>query len=71
MKTVNVLAENFKNALVNLINNSGLPIATIYYIYQNIGYDLEKTYYNTINIEMATQTEEQQQSLEDNNTKEQ
>lgn len=70
MKTVNVLAEDFKNALVNLINNSGLSIATIYYIYKNIGHDLETTYYNTINAEMAVQAEEQQQLLKNNNTEE-
>lgn len=70
MKTINVLAEDFKASLVNLINQSGLPLTIVYYIYKDVAYDLEKTYYNTIDHETSQAEvgmEQEQLNIENNN----
>lgn len=68
MKTINVLAEDFKASLINLINHSGLPLTTVYYIYKDVASDLEKTYYNTVDREASqTETEVEQEQLDTEN----
>lgn len=46
---INLQIENFRNELYNLVANNGLPISIVYYIYKNIGQELENTYFNVLN----------------------
>lgn len=43
--------ESFKNNLIYDINNSNLTIGCAYYIFKDIFINLEKEYYNTLEIE--------------------
>ena len=52
-QTINIKTENFKRSLLQLINSSELPISNIYYVFQLINKELEKTYYSTINSELS------------------
>lgn len=49
--TINIASENFKNALINLINESQLPISNVYYIFKYLEKEVENTYYGTLNSE--------------------
>jgi hypothetical protein len=55
----NLRCENFKQELINNINESGLPISSIYYIYQLVFKELEMTYYATLNSETEEYKEEE------------
>lgn len=46
---VNLVMDDFKNELVNLVNNSGLPIGVLYYIIGDLYKTLDSEYYNYIN----------------------
>jgi hypothetical protein len=61
----NLKCENFKRQLINVINESGLPISSIYYIYQLVGQDIERTYYGTINTESLECAEIVEQKIEE------
>ena len=56
-KTINIRSEEFKQNLCALINNSNLPIANVYYIFQAVAQELEMTYYGTLNEESEIKTE--------------
>ena len=57
--------ENFKNNLINYINNSNLPPTIIYYIIKEIYQNTEESYFTLVNqIKMAKQ-QQQEQQLED------
>jgi len=51
----NTQCENYKNDLVNLINQSNLPISVIYYITKGIMAEVETTYYGVLNKEAEVQ----------------
>ena len=36
--SINLLSEQFRNNLYNLVNNSGLPIANVYFILKMVGF---------------------------------
>ena len=44
----NLQCDNFKNNILNVINESKLPIAVIYYILKSLLSDIEVQYYDTI-----------------------
>lgn len=50
--TINIASENFKNALINLINESQLPISNVYYIFKYLEKEVENIYYGTLNSEV-------------------
>lgn len=58
----NLLSQSFEEQLINLINNSGLPADTVYYIVKNMATQLQ-----LIHTELAYQEEIQhlQNSSED------
>jgi len=61
---INLQIENFRNELYNLVANCELPISMVYYIYKNIGQELENTYFNVLNDISKRQTDAMtQQSL--------
>lgn len=45
---INLQCEKFREQLIDNINNSNLPISSVYYIYQLILIELEKTYYASL-----------------------
>lgn len=47
----NTLCENYKTKLVELVNESGLPIGAVYFITKNIMAEIENTYYGVLNSE--------------------
>jgi len=50
-KSINIQIEEFRSNLLNLVNNSGLPAAMVYYIYKDIGKEVENAYYSVLNAE--------------------
>lgn len=59
--SINLQSEQFKNNLYNLINNSGLPIANVYFILKATGFQLEQKYYEVINSEYQQMNENPEQ----------
>lgn len=47
----NTRCENLKQALINTINQSDLPISVVFYIAKSIMLDIETTYYGVLNKE--------------------
>lgn len=47
----NTYLYNFKNNMVNTINNSGLPVGVVYYIMKDLLNDIQNAYENTLKKE--------------------
>lgn len=47
----NTKCEHFKQAIIDTINQSNLPIGVIFYIAKSIMSDIESTYYGVLNNE--------------------
>ncbi len=56
-KSINIQIEEFRSNLLNLVNNSGLPAAMVYYIYKDIGKEVENAYYSVLNAEAPVEQE--------------
>lgn len=56
--SINLLSEQFRNNLYNLINNSGLPIANVYFILKMVGFQLEQKFHQVINSEYQQQSQD-------------
>ena len=61
-KSINLQIEEFRNNLLNLVNNSGLPAGIVYYMYKDIGKEIENAYYSVLNSESLKKEPE---SIED------
>lgn len=59
MDTINTKSEVFRDGLIKLVNENGLPAALTYYIMKDVFQDLQK-YYNTLIIKQKD-TEKQEQ----------
>lgn len=55
MDNFNLINENLKNSLVQIISNSNLPVANVYFIVKDIFRDIENNYYNQISKEMGSE----------------
>lgn len=62
-KSINIKTENFKQNLLKLINSSELPVANVYFVFQLIEKELEKTYYTTLNFELTKQQQKKEQDI--------
>lgn len=62
--SINLQSEQFRNNLYNLINSSGLPISSVYFIIRTVASQLELKYNEVINMENQQQL--QLKSKEDN-----
>ena len=69
-KSINIKTENFKQNLLKLINSSGLPVANVYFVFQLVEKELEKTYYATLNQELIESSNQEEKNTEENNEKE-
>ena len=47
----NTRCEHFKNDVLSVVNNSGLPIGVMYFVIRNIMVEIENTYYGALNSE--------------------
>lgn len=57
----NLQCENLKSEIIKIINQSDLPIAVVYYIFQSIYTEIENTYFGTIN---SVRLNQQKKSIE-------
>lgn len=62
MENFTLKIEEYKNQIIDLTNNSGLPIGAIYYIMKDLYKDLE-TLYNK-QVQQEYQARKQQQESE-------
>lgn len=47
IRGINLQIDNFKTEMVNLINESNLPIAVVYYVLKDVFLEVESLYNNT------------------------
>ena len=71
-KGINLITEEFKNQLYELVNNCGLPISSAYYILKDFMREFTGFYEETINNELkqyqekeAKKEEEKEESSEE------
>ena len=57
---LNLQAERIKNEIYNIINNSQLPGALIYYIFKDILINIEKEYFHQLQKQQNKQQKQQQ-----------
>lgn len=58
MPTINIKTEELKNHFFELINNSQLPISTVYYLFKDIMQELTE-FYNKILTDELKQAQEE------------
>lgn len=61
----NLKVEELKENIINIINNSGLPISVIYYVYKNILKDIEMEYFRVLQEQQQHQKKGQKQEKEE------
>lgn len=61
MDNFNLINENLKNSLIQIISNSNLPVANVYFIVKDIFRDIENNYYNQISKEMESKEQNAQE----------
>lgn len=61
----NLKVEELKENIINIINNSGLPISVIYYVYKNILKDIEMEYFRVLHEQQQHQKKGQKQEKEE------
>lgn len=66
-KDINLIIEEFKQGLVNSVNQSNLPLSVCYYVMKDVFNELVSTYENYIKQVQQTQRENE---LNDNLTEE-
>ncbi len=67
----NLKCNNLRSEIIKNINESNLPIAVIYYMFQSLYIEIENTYFKTINqIQLKQQKKSTEKELEQNDTKE-
>lgn len=55
---INIVTENLRQQLISNINNSGLPISTLYLIINELQWKTEKAYYAELNAAARQETEQ-------------
>lgn len=61
-KDINLMVEEFKQGLVNQINQSELPAAMVYYIFKDTFTNVEQSYFNYLN-EASRQLQENVETI--------
>ena len=56
---INLIIENFKNSIVQMVNENNLPPAVVYYIFKDVFKDIETSYTNYLNQVRKQQKNEQ------------
>lgn len=65
MNNFNLKCENLKQSIINIINESHLPISSVYYIMELLKLDLEKQYYAILNQESLSTEESNTENIEE------
>lgn len=52
MNTINYSIENFRKDIYEIVNNSQLPLGTVYFIFKDIFGDITSAYQNAVIQEM-------------------
>lgn len=63
-KNINIMTENLRQQLVQNINNSSLPISTIYLIINELQWKTEKAYYAELNASAVAEAKQQESETE-------
>jgi uncharacterized protein with ParB-like and HNH nuclease domain len=58
-KNINIATEELRQQLVQSMNNSGLPISTIYLIINELQWKTEKAYYAELNASVQKEIEKE------------
>lgn len=61
---INLMIEDFKNHIIDTINNAGFPPSVVYYVLKDIFTDVEASYKNFIHQERIHQENTKEQSLD-------
>ncbi len=61
-KDINLMVEEFKQRLVDTINQSELPAAMVYYIFKDTFTNVEQSYFNYLN-EASKQLQENVETI--------
>lgn len=63
-QNINLMIEDFKDNLINTINNAGFPPSIVYYILKDVYSNVESSYFNYLNQQKRQVAENQLQQLE-------
>ena len=64
-KNINIVTEDLRQQLIHDINNSGLPISTLYLIINELQWKTEKAYYAELNASVLKETEQDTEAEEE------
>lgn len=63
MNNFNLKCEELKQSIVDIINESKLPVSSVYYIMEIIRLDIERQYYAILNEESIESSKPQEDSI--------
>ena len=63
-QNINLMIEDFKDNLVNTINNAGFPPSIVYYILKDVYSNVESSYFNYLNQQRMQLARAQQEQTE-------
>lgn len=63
-QNINLMIEDFKDNLVNTINNAGFPPSIVYYILKDVYSNVESSYFNYLNQQRRQLAQMQQEQTE-------
>ena len=67
-KSINIKIEELKNQLYSVINNSGLPLASVYYLFKDFMIELTEFYNKSVGEEIQKYQEELAKEQEQKDT---
>lgn len=63
---INLLSQQYKDAIYNVINTCNLPASNAYYILKDIFYNIETTYFKEIEkLKIKNQEQQEQQKQQE------
>lgn len=62
-QNINLMIEDFKDNLINTINNAGFPPSIVYYILKDVYSNVESSYFSYLRQQKRQVTENQLQQL--------
>ena len=68
---MNLQIEKIKQDIINIINNSGLPIGVIYYLFKDIDSEISSEYNRALNYEKQQQMKELEKQKQEQKDKQQ
>lgn len=62
-QNINLMIEDFKDNLINMINNAGFPPSIVYYILKDVYSNVESSYFSYLRQQKRQVAENQPQQL--------